>query len=308
MITVLGCGRVGKTVAEHLITRQLGDLNLVDIVSGMPQGEALDMGQMATAYGIDVRITGSNDLRDISGSEVVLVAAGVPRGPGMSRLALLEQNSRTIAELSKKIAEYAPKSVVVMITNPLDVMTYVALKTTGFDRSRVLGMGGALDVCRYKRVLARAIDVSPGSVQGLVIGEHGDSMVPLHRFSTVSGVPVADLLSKDRLGEVAESTRKSAGEVIALKGGTFYAPAACASMMVEAIVRDKGLVTPASVYLTGEYGVEGLCIGVPIVLGRGGVIRVIELALNEEERISFLRSVEVLRTAISSLPSGVLGG
>lgn len=300
MITVIGCGRVGKTVAEHLIAHQLDDLTLIDIVQGVPQGEALDMEQMASAYGIDVRITGSNNLEAISGSEVVVVVAGSPRAPGVSRLALLEKNARTIAELSKKIAEYTPKAVVLMVTNPLDIMTYVALKVTGFDRSRVLGMGGLLDVCRYKRYLAQELGVSTACVQGLVIGEHGDSMVPLHRFSAVSGIPVTELIPEACLNEIEGRTRKSAGEIIALKGGTFYAPAACVTLMVEALSKDRGLVAPASVYLTGEYGVEGVCIGVPVVLGRGGVKRIIELELTDNERLSFLKSAEVLRAAISS--------
>jgi malate dehydrogenase len=302
LITVIGCGRVGKTVAEHLVARQLDDVVLVDVVQNMPQGEALDIGQMAVAYDIDARVTGSNDLEAMSGSDVVVVTAGAPRGPGVSRLALLEQNSKTIAELSKKIAEFAPKAVVVVITNPLDVMTYVALRATGFDRSRVLGMGGILDVTRYRYFLARALGVSPGSVQGMIVGEHGDSMVPLHRYCTVSGVPVTELLSGAQLVEVAERTRRGGGEVIALKGGTFYGPASCATVLVEALVRDRELVAPASVYLAGEYGVDGVCIGVPVVLGRGGVKKIVELRLTEEERGLFHKSVQVLRAAISSLP------
>lgn len=302
MITVVGCGRVGKTVAEHLVTRQLDDLTLVDVVRSLPQGEALDIGHMAAAYGIDARVTGSNDLEAMSGSEVVVVTAGVPRGPGVSRLALLEQNSKTMTELAKKIARFCPEAVVLVITNPLDVMTYAALKATGFERSRVLGMGGILDVARYRYFLAQALGVSPLSVQGLVIGEHGDSMVLLHRFATVSGVSVTELMPQAQLSEVGERTRKGGGEVIALKGGTFYGPAACATLMVEAVVKDRRLVAPASVYLSGEYGVDGVCIGVPVVLGRGGVKKIIELKLTDEERGLFLKSVEVLRAAISSLP------
>ncbi|MFQ6135299.1 MAG: malate dehydrogenase, partial [Nitrososphaerales archaeon] len=270
MITIVGVGRIGSTVASNLITRSLDDILLIDIIEGLPQGEALDLGHMAASYGVDVALRGTNDYEDIEGSDMVVVTAGLPRRPGMTRLDLLQKNAQIVGDVSLKIAEYAPESKVLMVTNPLDVMTYVALKVTGFQAKRVLGMGGLLDSARFRYFISEALGVSRSSVQALVIGEHGESMLPLPKYSTVSGKPLTDLMSSEDIKAVVEKTRKTAAEVIALKGGTVHAPGSVVGEMVEAIVKDKKEVMPLSAYLDGEYGVKDLCIGVPAVLGREG--------------------------------------
>lgn len=298
---MLGAGRIGAAVAHQIAMRGICDIRLVDIIEGLPQGEALDITHMISEWGIDGDVSGSNDFRDLAGSEIVVVSAGLPRKPGMTRMDLLEKNSGIIRELSSKIAEYAPATMVLMVTNPMDVMTYIALKVTKFPRERVFGMGGMLDVSRFKSVLAQKLGVSRASLHALVIGEHGETMMPLLRFSTVEGNRVSDLLTEQEQVEAIESTKKVAIQVIAQKGATVFAPTYCVGVMVDAILRDRKMVQPCSAYLDGEYGVKGVCIGVPIVLGAAGMEKIIELPLDAEEKARFAKSVETLRTAISSL-------
>ncbi|MFQ5997751.1 MAG: malate dehydrogenase [Candidatus Bathyarchaeia archaeon] len=301
MITIIGSGRVGSTIASLLVARELDDVTLIDIIQGLPQGEALDLGHMATRFESDVALRGSNDYKDMSGSDLVIVPAGLARKPGMTRLDLLQKNTEIVKTIAQKIAEFASKAKVMMVTNPLDAMTYVALKVTGFKSSSVFGMGGMLDVSRFESLLSEAIGVSRSSVEGLVIGEHGEAMLPLPRYSSVFGIPVTELLSPQQCAEAVEKTRKIAAEVIALKGATFYAPGLAVLKMAEAVVKDKKGVFPSSVYLDGQYGVKDLCIGVPIVLGRDGVERIIELNLTQEEKSKFMAGVESLRSALTSV-------
>jgi len=301
LISIIGTGKLGSAVALQVASRELGDLRLVDIIQGLPQGEALDLGQMAAEQGADVDIVGSNDYKDIAGSDLVVVVGGLGRKPGMTRLDLQEKNEDIIHGICDKIVEYAPKTLILMVTNPLDVMTYLAWKVTGFEPSRVFGQSGMLDTMRFKYFIAKALHVSTSSVQAVVIGEHGDSMVPLPRFSTVNGVPITELLSPAQVTEAIERTRKIAAEVIALKGATIYAPAHGITRMVESVIKDKKMVLCLTAHLNGEYGVKDIYLDVPAVLGARGVERVIELKLNDEERAAFLKSVEVVKTAVGHL-------
>jgi malate dehydrogenase len=301
LISIIGTGKLGSAVALQVAQRELGDLRLIDIIQGLPQGEALDLGQMAAEQGVDVDIVGSNDYKDIAGSELVVVIGGLGRKPGMTRLDLQEKNEAIIRGISEKILEYAPKTLVLMVTNPLDVMTYLAWKVTEFEPSRVFGQSGMLDTMRFKYFIAKALRVSTSSVQAVVIGEHGDSMVPLPRFSTVNGVPITDLLSPAEVNDAIDHTRKIAAEVIALKGATIYAPAHGIARMVETVIKDKKMVLCLTAHLKGEYGFRDVYVDVPAVLGARGVERVIELKLNSEESAAFQKSVEVVKTACGHL-------
>ncbi len=301
MITIIGSGRVGSTIASQLVAESVDDLLLVDIIDGLPQGEGLDLTHMAAHYGSDVEVTGSNDYRDMTGSNLVIVPAGLARKPGMTRLDLLQKNTEIITKISEKIKEYAQKAIVMMITNPLDAMTYVALKTTGFPNNRVFGMGGMLDLARFTSLIAGSLGVSYESVQSMVIGQHGEAMLPLPRFSSVGGIPLLDMIGEGEANELVEKTRKVAAQVIEMKGATFYAPAKSVADMVQSIVRDKKTVIPVSAYLNGEYGVRDLCIGVPVVLGNNGVERVIELKLNEQEQTQFMKGATALKSALGQI-------
>jgi len=301
LISIIGTGKLGAAVALQVAQRELGDLRLVDIIQGLPQGEALDLGQMIAEQGTDLDIMGSNDYKDIAGSDVVVVIGGLGRKPGMTRLDLQEKNETIIRGICERIREYAPKTLLLMVTNPLDVMTFLAWKVTEFEPARVFGQSGMLDTMRFKYFIAKALGVSSSSIHAVVVGEHGDSMVPLPRFSTVNGVPITDLLSPAQVNDAIEKTRKIAGEVIALKGATIYAPAHGITRMVESIIKDKKMVLCLTAHLNGEYGLRDVYVDVPSVLGAKGVERVIELKLNDEERAAFMKSVDVVKTACSHL-------
>jgi len=301
LISIIGTGKLGSAVALQVAQRELGDLRLVDIIQGLPQGEALDLGQMAAEQGVDVDIVGSNDYKDIAGSDLVVVIGGLGRKPGMTRLDLQEKNEAIIRGIAEKIVEYAPKTLVLMVTNPLDVMTYLAWKVTGFEPSRVFGQSGMLDTMRFKYFIAKALRVSTSSVQAVVIGEHGDSMVPLPRFSTVNGVPITELLSAAEVNDAVDHTRKIAAEVIALKGATIYAPAHGIARMVETIIKDKKMALCMTAHLNGQYGLKDVYVDVPAILGAQGVERVIELKLNPEESAAFQKSVEIVKAACGNL-------
>jgi malate dehydrogenase len=301
LISIIGTGKLGSAVALQVAQRELGDLRLVDIIPGLPQGEALDLGQMAAEQGVDVDVLGSNDYKDIAGSDVVVVIGGLGRKPGMTRLDLQEKNEVIIRSIAEKIVEYAPKTLVLMVTNPLDVMTYLAWKVTGLEPSRVFGQSGMLDTMRFKYFIAKALRVSTSSVQAVVIGEHGDSMVPLPRYSTVNGVPITELLSPSEVNDAVDHTRKIAAEVIALKGATIYAPASGIARMVETIIKDKKMLLCMTAHLNGQYGLKDVYVDVPAILGVHGVERVIELKLNPEESAAFQKSVEIVQAACSHL-------
>jgi malate dehydrogenase len=302
MITIVGTGRVGGSIAFHLCLRELDNLMLLDIVPNLPQGEALDFAHMCATLGIDIEVTGSNDYKDMSGSEVVVVPAGFARKADMTRLDLLKKNAEVMKSVGKNIAEYAPKAKVIITTNPLDVMTYQMLKSTGFERNRVMGFSGPLDTGRFKYMISRELGVSTSSIQTMVIGEHGDSMVLLPRLTTVGGKPITELLPQQRIVELMEASKKAGAEIIRLRGwSSSYAPGAGVAQMVESVLKDRKQVIPTSVYLDGEYGVRDLAIVVPAVLGRNGVEKVIELELTEEEKMAFDKSVQVLRMAVAQL-------
>jgi malate dehydrogenase len=301
LISIIGTGKLGSAVALQVASRELGDLRLIDVIQGLPQGEALDLGQMVAEQGADVDIVGSNDYKDIAGSDLVVIIGGLGRKPGMTRLDLQGKNEEIIRGICEKVVEHAPRTLVLMVTNPLDVMTYLAWKVTGFEPSRVFGQSGMLDTMRFKYFISRTLGVSPSSVQAVVIGEHGDSMVPLPRFSTVNGVAITDLMTPAQVTEAVEHTRKIAAEVIALKGATIYAPAHGITRMIESVIKDKRMVLCLDAHLNGEYGVRDIYVDVPAVLGARGVERVIELKLNDEEKTAFMKSVEVVKTAVSHL-------
>lgn len=301
LISIIGTGKLGSAVALQVASRELGDIRLVDIIQGLPQGEALDLGQMTAEQGADVDIVGSNDYKDVAGSDLIVVIGGLGRKPGMTRLDLQDKNEEIIRGIAQKIVEYAPKSLIMLVTNPVDVMTYLTWKVSGFDSSRVFGQSGMLDTMRFKYFIAKALAVSTSSVQAVVIGEHGDSMVPLPRFSTVNGVPITELLPADQVAEIVDRTRKTAAEVIALKGATIYAPAHGIARMIETVVKDKRMALCTTAHLDGQFGVKDLYLDVPAVLGAKGVERIIELKLNDEEKAAFLKSADVVRTAVSHL-------
>jgi malate dehydrogenase len=285
-----------------LVQRNIDDVTLVDIIPGLPEGEALDLSHMAAELGIDVKITGSNDYAALKGSNIVVVTAGLARKPGMTRMDLLMKNSGIIRSVAGEVAKYAPDSRLIMVTNPLDAMTYVALKTSGFKKSRVFGMGGMLDLSRFKQLLSEALHVSRASIDALVLGEHGESMTPVASYSSVNGIPLRHFLNEQQIDEAIDKTRKVAAEVIAKKGATFYAPANGIARMVEAVFYDKKALLPVSAYLEGEYGLSGLCIGVPAILGKDGVEKIIELELEGKEKESFEKGASTLKEALAALP------
>lgn len=302
MISVIGSGRVGASVALQLALREIDDIVLIDIIQGLPQGEALDLGHMVADVGVDVSLSGSNDYRDISGSDIVVVPAGLPRKEGMTRLDLLAKNAEIVRDVCRRIVEFAPNSKVVTVTNPLDVMTYLAHKVTGFAKNRIVGFSGVLDGSRFKSLIAQSLGVSVSCVKTLVIGEHGDSMVPLARYTSVEGIPLTELLPGERVSELIERTRSAGAEVLKLKAGSaHHAPGQGVARTVEAIKKDKKTVFTASALLEGEYGYRELCIGVPVVVGQRGIEKVIELKLNTEEKSLFDKSARVVMEAISSL-------
>ncbi|MHB1909557.1 MAG: malate dehydrogenase [Nitrososphaerales archaeon] len=301
MIGLVGSGRVGSTLAMLLAQRNVDDITLVDIIEGLPQGEALDLGQMAAEIGVDSKIVGSNDYSALKGADAVVVTAGLARKPGMTRMDLLQKNAGIIKSISEKVAEYAPNSNLIIVTNPMDAMVYVALKASKFPKNRVFGMGGMLDLSRFKELLSQSLHVSRASINALVIGEHGESMTPLPSYTSVNGIPLKKLLSEEQIDDAIDKTRKVAAEVIRLKGATFYAPANGIARMIEAVRYDKKMLLPVSTLVEGEYGVSGICIGVPAIIGKNGVEKIIQLDLVGKEKESFDKGAATLKEAISSL-------
>jgi malate dehydrogenase len=304
MISIIGTGRVGTATALIALLRGLDDkLVLVDIVPGLAQGEALDLAHAASTLGIDVEIIGTEDFSAIRGSDIVLVTAGKPRKPGMTREQLLADNAAIVADIASKIKQYAPDSIVIMTTNPLDAMVYVMYKKLGFPRERVIGFSGVLDSARLAYYASRKLKISPSSITPIVIGMHGEAMYPVPRLSTACGVPLTQLLSPKDVEEVVRETVQAGATITKLRGySSNYAPGAGLVLMAEAIKRDAKKMFIASIYLDGEYGVRDVVAEVPVVLGRRGVERVIELPLNDEEKQGFLKSVEAVRALIDVLP------
>jgi malate dehydrogenase len=298
MISVIGAGRLGANTAFQLAKEGLDDVRLVDIVEGLPQGEALDMMECSD---LDVEVSGTNDFSEIKGSKVVIVIAGLPRKPGMTREDLMHKNSDIVRSVCRNIKEHAPEAVVIVVTNPMDMMAWVAHKELGFPRGRVLGMGGALDSQRFAYFLSKELRVAPKDVDAMVMGQHGEAMIPVPSQSSVGGTPVTEKLSEEQIARAIERTKGAGAEVIKLKGGTAWAPAVAICRMVKAILKDEKAVIPCSVPLDGEYGQEGLCIGVPVVLGKDGFEKVREVELTDGEVEQFRQSCEKVKEAVKGL-------
>ena len=301
MIGIAGAGKVGAQAGLEIASIGLDDISLVDVVPGLAEGEALDISHRLADAGVDVDVRGSSDFSALSGADLVIVTAGLGPKPGRTRMDLLLRNSGIVVSVAKETAKYAPESTILMVTDPMDVMTYVALKTTGFAKARVVGQGGVLDNSVFRYVLAKKLGVSRSSITSLVMGEHGESMIPLASHTHVNGVPLTSLLTDEEVQQTIEDTRKVAAEVISKKGATIFAPGRSVAHMAKAIVEDSKEVLAASAYLEGEYGLNGLCIGVPVKLGRGGVEKIYELKLSDRERDWFNKGADALREAISSL-------
>lgn len=285
-ISVIGAGNVGATTALMLAQQELGDVVLVDIVEGMPQGKALDMMEMNPVYGYDVNVTGTNGYEETAGSDVVVITSGIPRKPGMSRDDLIATNTAIVTEVTKNVAAKSPNAILILVTNPLDAMVYVAHKVSGFPKERVMGMAGVLDAARFRSFIGMELGVSVENIHAFVLGGHGDDMVPLTRCTTVAGVPVTELIPADRLEAIVKRTRGGGGEIVALlkTGSAFYAPAVSAVEMVEAILRDKKKILPCCVLAEGEYGVDNTFVGLPVKLGRKGIEEIFEVALSDKEK------------------------
>ncbi len=291
-ITVVGAGNVGATCAHWAAARQLADVVLVDVVEGMPQGKALDLMQARPIFGFNVEVVGANDYEATKGSQIVIITAGIPRKPGMSREDLINTNKNIVATVTRQVVEKSPKAFLIIVSNPLDAMCYVAMKVSGFPARRVMGMAGILDTARYRCFIAMELKVAVEEIQAMVLGGHGDDMVPVVSATNVSGVPLTSLLSKKRLEALVERTRKGGGEIVALlkTGSAFYAPAAAAVQMAEAILKDQKRLVPVSAYLTGQYGLNDLFFGVPVILGAGGIEKIMTMKLTREEEAMLHKS------------------
>jgi malate dehydrogenase len=303
-ITVVGGGNVGATCSQLLAQKELAqEVVLVDVVEGIPQGKGLDQWESAPIEGFDSRVKGANDYESSAGSELFIVTAGIARKPGMSRDDLLKTNAGIIKSVSSEIKRVAPKSIVIMVTNPLDVMAQVAMETTGFPRERVIGMAGVLDTARYRSFIALELNVSIADIQALVLGGHGDTMVPLASYTSVSGIPLAQLMKQERIDALVDRTRKGGGEIVALlkTGSAYYAPAAAAVQMAEAIAKNKRRILPCAAWLQGEYGMKGLFLGVPCLLGEKGLERIVEVELSASEKAALDASAQAVRTTVAEL-------
>ncbi len=301
MIAVIGAGRVGSAAAFNILRYRISDVILVDIYKDLAEGEALDMMQAAPALEFDGKIKGTSDYSDIEGSELVIVTAGRARQPGMTRLELMNENAKIVRSIVREVAKYAPDCKLMMVTNPVDVMTYVAYKESGFERNRVFGMGNLLDTMRFRSYIASELNVSREDVRALVIGEHGDSMVPLIEYASVSGIPITKLLSREQIDKIVRLTISSGAEVIKLKGSTIFAPAVNIAIMADAVIKGRNRVMSVSTYLQGEYGFSDVAIGVPVILGRNGIEKILELELSPESKRRFEKSVSIIKEAIKKL-------
>jgi malate dehydrogenase len=302
-IALIGGGNIGGVMAEQAAYRELGDVVIFDVVEGLPQGKALDMAEGAPLVGSDARITGANDYADIAGADIVIITAGLARKPGMSRDDLLATNLKIMKSVAEGVRDHAPDAYVIVVSNPLDAMVYTFKQVSGFPKNRVVGMAGILDSTRFRSFVAWELGVSVQDVTALVLGGHGDTMVPLVRYCTVAGVPIQQLIPQDRIDAIVERTKGAGGEVVALlkTGSAFVSPALSALEMAEAILKDKKRVVACACLCEGEYGVDGLYVGVPCVLGAGGVERIIEAELDEDERKQFDASVEHVRALVDQI-------
>ena len=303
-ITVVGAGNVGATTAQRLAEKQLArTVVLVDVIEGVPQGKGLDQWESAPIEGFDTRVVGANDYGPAAGSEVVVVTAGIARKPGMSRDDLVRTNADIVKQVSQQIKAQCPDAIIVMVSNPLDVMCWVAKQVTGFPRQRVIGMAGVLDTARYRAFLAAALEVSVADIQAMVLGGHGDTMVPLVSYTTVSGIPITQLLPKAKLDPIVQRARNGGAEIVSLlkTGSAYYAPSSAAVQMVEAIALDRKRILPCAAWLDGEYGLSGMYCGVPCKLGRGGLEQILEVQLSTEERSALHKSADAVKQTMEAV-------
>lgn len=302
-ITVIGAGFVGSTVAHWLAVHELGDIVLLDIAEGIPQGKALDLAESGPVEGFDLKIKGTNKYEDSADSDIVVVTAGIPRKTGMSRDDLIKTNSGIMKSVCENVKKYSPNAILIIVSNPLDAMVYVAWKSTGFPPQKIIGMAGVLDSARMRTFIAEELNVSVEDVTAFVMGGHGDTMIPVTRYANVAGIPLSDLLPKEKIDAIVERTKNGGAEIVELlkTGSAYFAPAASTVAMVESILKDKRRVLPCAAYLSGEYGVKGLFIGVPVVLGKNGVERVIEVKLNEEEKVAFSKTVGSVKGLVETV-------
>jgi malate dehydrogenase len=302
-VTVIGAGNVGATVAQQVAQKELADVALVDIIEGVPQGKALDLLEAGPVERYNARLLGSNSYDITDNSDIVVITAGLPRKPGMSRDDLLLKNASIVKEVVENVAKRSPNAILIMVTNPLDAMAHLALKVSGFPKHRVIGMAGVLDSARFCTFIAEALNVSVENVHAFVLGGHGDEMVPLPRYSTVAGIPITELFPADKLNVLIERTRKGGGEIVALlkTGSAYYAPGSSAVEMVNAILRDKKKILPCATYLEGQYGVSGVFLGVPVKLGANGIEEIIEIKLLPEEREGLNKSIKAVQELVDVL-------
>jgi malate dehydrogenase len=301
MITIVGAGKVGSTAAFEILKEQIGDVVLIDVNAELARGEALDMMQAAPAIEFDGKVLGTSDFSGMEGSELVIVIAGQGRKPGMTRLELMQNNSKIVSSVVKEVARYAPDCKLMIVTNPVDVMTFIARKESGLPPNNVFGMGNILDTLRFRSYIAQELNVSREDTNALVIGEHGDSMVPLVEYASVSGIPITTLLSNEQIEKIVQLTINSGADVIRLKGATTYAPGAVIAMMADAVLKGRNRVMSVSTCPQGEYSCSKVSIGVPVVLGRNGVEKIIELKLTKESQLRFEKSVSKVEASIASL-------
>ena len=302
-VTVVGAGNVGASVAQYTVEKELADVVLVDIVEGLPQGKALDLLQTGPIHRYDARLSGSNEYNPTAGSDIVVITAGLARKPGMTRDDLLFKNAEIVGAVVDQVAPRSPNAILIVVSNPLDAMTYLTWKRSGFPKERVVGMAGILDSARFRTFVALELQVSVENVTAFVLGGHGDTMVPLPRYCTVGGVPITELLSKERIAAIVQRTRDGGAEIVNLlkTGGAFYAPGAAVTEMIEAILKDKKKILPCCAHLNGEYGVKGLFVGVPVKLGRGGIEQIIEISLTPEEQTALDKSAAAVRELVEKL-------
>ena len=304
-ITIVGAGNVGATTAHWAVAKELGDVILIDIIEGLPQGKALDLAESAPLEGFDCRLVGTNDYADTANSDVVVVTAGIARRPGMSRDDLLQTNAKIVSTVVSQVVRYSPNAYMIVVSNPLDAMVHVAKQVCGWPKQRVMGMAGVLDSARFRYFIAQELGVSVEDVHGFVLGGHGDTMVPVPRYATVNGISITQLLSAEQIARLVQRTRDGGVEIVNYlkQGSAFYAPGAAIVQMVEAIVKDKKRVLPATAYLEGEYGLHDIYVGVPILLGAAGVEKVIEVELTAEEQAALKRSAEAVEELVRALPA-----
>ncbi|MEO7117773.1 MAG: malate dehydrogenase [Candidatus Limnocylindrales bacterium] len=303
LVTVIGAGNVGATTAQRIAEGGIADVVLIDIVEGLPQGKALDLAEAAPVVGHDMRITGTNDYADTAGSDVIVVTSGLARQPGMSRDDLMSKNAGIVRSVVSQAVAHSPNAILIIVTNPLDAMCHVAFDASGFPAERVIGMAGVLDSARFRTFIAQELSVSVTSTHAFVLGGHGDTMVPLPRYSTAGGVPITELLSKERIEALVDRTRNGGAEIVALlkTGSAYYAPAASVAQMVDAILNDRGTILPCAALLQGQYGIDGLFVGVPVKLGRGGITKIVEIELTADERAAFDHSADAVRELVATL-------